>query len=58
MKLTDQLTNRTSLTSKEIEAEVDTFSDKYLWNENLDFLGMAKEVDARIKELRESNPKQ
>jgi hypothetical protein len=58
VKLTDQLSARTSLTIAEIGKEADTFSAKYLWNENLDFLTMAKEIDTRIKELRESNPKE
>lgn len=56
VRLSDQLNTKTSLKGPEIEGEVEKFSDKYLDNENLEFLGMAKEIDERIKALVESNP--
>lgn len=56
VKLEEQLSSRTSLTGKEVEAEVAVFRDKYMGNDSLDFLAMGKEIAERVKALRESNP--
>ncbi|MEM9062040.1 MAG: TRAP transporter large permease subunit [Pseudomonadota bacterium] len=57
VRLSDQLNAKTSMVSRAIGDEVDSFSNKYLGNENLDFRAMSEEINARIKELEEANPK-